>query len=358
MHNVLADPWSDQQLLRTVGNYAGTGADADQPESVRFLRGVAQLVIKRLRSTTEVSAAPAVFLLCPVEPENVDRTLLKSHPMLDNGLTPVEGRLWLVSHVVTAGKSIPLDFDEDCELFDLVNSTLKQGHVPAVIYDPRVDSAQIRYYSVGLQDADACEIIDIPTTERIDLGRILAVIDRVCEKQLITPDAQSQAGKLWQDSHRHWVASNAEVTVQLYLVTALFAAFPTCVVRFEQSQVTGRLDVEIEEPDHARPGHIIRHAVLELKVLRSFGSTGTPVSSSDVLAWLIKGVDQAYAYREEKGALQSALCCFDMRRLTSDVLALTEVAEKSLSLEVLVRSWPLFASAEAYRSFLAQGSVK
>src|SRR5438552_4043216 len=109
-----AGPWSDQLLLQTINNYAGTGADAGQPEGIRFLRGVAHLVKKRLKSTTQESAtqvtsAPAVFLLCPAEPQTVDKAALKFHPMLDNGLTPVEGKLWLVGPVVASGQCMALE---------------------------------------------------------------------------------------------------------------------------------------------------------------------------------------------------------------------------------------------------------
>ena len=352
MPSASPDPWSDQQLLQTATNYAGAGADADQPPTVRFLRGVANLVRKRLRRGTEDVVAPAVFLLCPADPQTIDREVLKPEKMLDNGLTPVEGKLWLVGPVVLSGRWMPLGTFEGNALFELVISGLKQGDVPAVIYDPRDDPNQIRYYPTGLQDADVCEIIDIPTVS-MDIQRILAVVDRVCKKQLITPDAQSQVGKLWEKPRRHWVAEKAELTIQLYLVTALFAALPTCVVRSEQAQATGRLDIEIEESDYARPGHVIRHAVLELKVLRSFGSTGIPVTSTEVQGWIDKGVDQAYSYREERRALQSALCCFDMRKSHADVSGFAEVAEKANRLAVTIRRWCLFASAEAYRAFLS-----
>jgi hypothetical protein len=249
---------------------------------------------------------------------------------------------------------MPLDTREDSALFEFVVKDLRQGDVPAVIYDPRADPMQIRYYPTGLQNADICDIIDISMTSPIGIRYILDVVDRVCEKQLATPDGQSQTGKLWEDPSRHWVARNAEHIIQMYLVTALFAAFPSCVVRSEQSQVTGRLDIEIEEPDPSRPAHVIRHAILELKVLRSFGSTGRVVTVTEVQEWVSKGIDQAYSYRIDRRSLQSSLCCFDMRKSHADISAFDEVADKANRLDVAVRRWCLYASAEEYRAFLAQ----
>jgi hypothetical protein len=346
----LPDPWSDERLLQTVANYGGVGDDANQSDDVRFLRGVARLVKKRLRTVTEPAQTPAVFLLCPTEPLTVDRERLESYPMLDNGLTPVEGRLWLVSPVVTRGKCLPLDVLDDSGLFEIVVSKLEQGAVPAVIYDPRTDPAQIRYYYEGMQDPDKCKVIDIPVAV-VDLQQVLDVVDRVYETRLVTPNAQSQVAKLWEDTDRYWVAKDAELTIQMYLETAFSVAFPTCTVRSEQSQVTGRLDIEIEESDSERPGYVIRHALLELKVLRSFGSTGAAVTNEQVRTWIDEGVDQAFSYRDERGTLQSALCCFDMRKSHTGIECFKEVAEKAKSLRVTIRVWNLFSSAKAYRAF-------
>jgi hypothetical protein len=349
---MLPEPWSDEQLLRTAGNYGGVGDDSDQPDTVRFLRGVARLVKKRLRSAAKPAQAPAVFLLCPTEPQTVDKDILKSYPMLDNGLTPVEGRLWLVGPVVVSGKCMPLDVVEDSELFEIVVGQLKQGDVPAVIYDPRTDPAQIRYYCAGLQDADTCKVLDVPM-ELVDLQHILAVVDQVHETVLVTPDAQSQVAKLWQNARLYRPVQNAELTIQGYLQTAFCVAFPTCTVRREQPQVTGRLDIEIEEKDSERPGYVIKHAVLELKVLRSFGSTGTAYTEDETRTWMDEGIDQAYAYREERGSLQSALCCFDMRKSHAEVSGFEELVERAARLNVTIRVWCLFPSAKAYRAFLS-----
>jgi len=350
--NEPTDPWSDELLRQTANNYPGVGADAGQPDSVRFLRGVARLVKKRLKLEAAVAGTPSVFLLCPAAPQTIDKELLTSYPMLDNGQTPVEGKLWIVGNpVVTAGRCMALGTLEDGELFELIVSSFEQGDVPAVIYDPRPAPAQIRYYPSGLRNEDDCEVFDIPTTERVALQDILEVVNHVCERQLVTPDGQSEMGKLWADPSHHLVASKAEQTIQMYLVSALNGAFPTCEIRFEQPDATGRLDIEVEESDYS--GGFIRHAILELKVLRSYGSNGGHYSADYVRNWVAKGVDQAYSYRVKLRAAQSALCCFDMRTSHSDTSAFEEIAEKASALDVVIRWWGLFASSEAYRSYLS-----
>src|SRR5687767_3721207 len=91
-------------------------------------------------------------------------------------------------------------------------------------------------------------------------------------------------------------------------------AFPTCTIRHEETGTSGRLDLEIEETDEASLGTVVRYAVLEPKVLRSFRSGGSTYSDQKNLDWIEDGVGQAASYRAERKALAAALCCFDMRK--------------------------------------------
>lgn len=342
--------WSDDQLLDTATRYGGAGDDANQPEDVRFLRGVAKVVKRRLK-TDDLTDQPAVFLLNPTVPDDLD-VAFDLFPMLDNGRTSITGRLWFVSPVVISGQCTPLDCQSDAAMFQIVVETYALGDVPAVIYDPRVSPPEVRYYPDGLGQPNTCHVTRVISGD-IDLPAVLEVVERVYLRQLITPDAQSQRGKLWKNRSLHWVSENAELTIQMYLETAFNQAFPTCTIRSEQPQVSGRLDIEIEEADFEQPGHFIRHALLELKVLRSFGSTGNAVSARQVGKWIDEGVDQAFAYRVDRGTLHSALCCFDMRREYSGTECFEKIKRKAEKLDVGLSVWHLFGSAKAYRAHLA-----
>ena len=352
MPSPTADTWSDQQLLATFASYAGTGDDADQPEPVRFLRGVARLVKKRISIDTGQALLPAVFLLSPSPPVNTDTAPWQSHPMLDNGLTSVVGQLWFVSPVVASGFSMPLEFNDDAQMFNFVVDQIDHGEVPAVIYDPRTKPAQIRFYPDGLSKADNCQTVNVPA-EFIALTEVFEAIDEVHKVDFITPDAQMSPGKLWENADRYWPMANAELRIQMQLKTGLCLRFPTCTIRYEQPDVTGRLDIEIEGRDPERPGWFIRYAVLELKVLRSYGSTGSAYSDAENSEWVKKGVEQAYAYRQARGALASALCCFDMRKSHEDIQDYPQIAEEALKLGVTIKFWCLYSSSQAYRAYLA-----
>ena len=354
--SLTGDAWRDAELLNTIAESGGAGDDASQAHEVRFLRGVAKLVKRRLNMHDGDDNAPAVFFLQPTLPPNTSTLALDFHPMLDNGETLDGGRAWFVGPVVLSGRSAHLPWESDEVVFALVVDQLSLGDVPAVIFDPRPDVPEVRFYRKGLGEPDSCDVVSIEFGA-VHLDAVLDVVDRVHRRQLVAPDAQSQMGKLWQNKAKHRVAAKAELIIQMYLETALNAAFPTCTIRSEQPQVSGRLDIEIEEPDENNRAKIIRHALLELKVLRSFGSTGESVSVTEVLSWITEGIEQAHSYRVDRGTAASALCCFDMRKKLSGTVCFESVRDRAGELEVTLRVWHLFASAKAYRKFASAESA-
>jgi len=91
-----------------------------------------------------------------------------------------------------------------------------------------------------------------------------------------------------------------------------------------------------------------------LKVLRSFGSTGSTYSESETLTWVEDGLKQAVAYRDERGVLSAALCCFDMRCDVTGDACFAHVASDAIKLNVLLRCYHLFATSKDYRDFLVK----
>jgi hypothetical protein len=209
----------------------------------------------------------------------------------------------------------------------------------------------VRFYQDGLSNPETVDVVSILGTE-VSLTRIFAAIDRIYETCLATPDAQGRAGKLWKDQERWWPSSQAEDIVQLNLRAGLTGAFPTCTVRHEQTSTPGRLDIEIEESDPFDGDRIIRHAVLELKVLRRFSEGGSRVSDNETREWVASGLLQAASYRDNRRALSAALCCFDMREAHSGAECFDHIRERAKQLGVTLRSWLIFNSAGLYREYL------
>src|SRR4051812_16930658 len=81
-------PWSDADLLATLRNSGGIGADTGLPDHVRFLANVAKLIRRRLAQPTQNTdpEVPAIFVFRPTPP-SVQGYVSTRVPMLDNGLT-------------------------------------------------------------------------------------------------------------------------------------------------------------------------------------------------------------------------------------------------------------------------------
>jgi hypothetical protein len=339
--------WTGTNLRNTALQNVGLGSDADLPVALRFKAGVAKLLKRRIAVAAETQRL-AVFLLQPIARSHKSELAPKTVPMLDNGRTSVAGRLWFVNEAVVSGKYIELEDMEDDVLFDTIINTLHLGTVPAIIFDPRTRVPSVRYYERGLVAMNDVEILQVSVSE-ITLSRILDVVQKIHNTCLITPEAQGVT-KIWKNATKWWPESDAELRIQGQLRPGLVGAFPTCTVRQEQTSIPGRLDLEIEEKDVEDPSKCTRWAVLELKVLRSYGSTGDSVSAKETQEWIEKGVRQAASYRAEREARASALCCFDMRKAHAECFG--HVQDLAANLKVELRVYLLFNTSEQYRIYI------
>jgi len=336
--------WDDESLLETGQRFRGDGTDAGLPKEVRFRTNVARLIRRRMANVDDYGV-PSIFFLSPGGPP--DPTSAISVPMLDNGITNVESYLWFVGPVAAKGWGIAIDEWNDQAVFDQAKA-LGVGDVPAILYETRTTPPEARYFPIGLAEEDTREVLRLDSTS-VTLSEILDAVNLMYERSLKTPDAQHPQAKLWVNMSKHWPHQHAEARISLSLREGLTGAFPACTVREEQSQPSGRLDLELEEPLLEDPSQVIRHAILELKVLRSFGSTGLQYSESDNKSWIVDGVKQAASYRNDRSARASALCCFDMRSSYSGNKCFASVRKLALSNQVTLRVWHIFASSKALR---------
>ena len=345
--------WNVEDLALTAQSFAGRGSDDRLPPEIRFLSNVAKLIQERKAIDSERSDPnlPAVFLLALTRPKVVLETAVRV-PMLDNGLHPLNGGIWLVAAVVNSGYKLDVKYEDDDSLFRFVTDSLNLGDVPAVIYEPRVASDKIRYYPFGLQEPDKCEVRPAKGEEVTD-EEIFSVVEGIYHQCLKTPDAQSHAGKLWKRADRFWPSSNAEAVVQLNLKAGLVGRFFACNIREEQRIPEGRTDLEIEEKDPHNRGVIIRHALIELKVLRSFHEGGSVFPPSETLDWIKSGVLQAHEYGTNKDAKLATLCCFDMRKTDEKESCFDHVREIARKKQVVLKKWYIYSSSERYRQAMA-----
>ncbi|ACH84332.1 conserved hypothetical protein [Acidithiobacillus ferrooxidans ATCC 53993] len=138
----------------------------------------------------------------------------------------------------------------------------------------------------------------------------------------------------------------------------LVGRFLWCMIRQEQAVKLGRTDIEIVDDRTEPPGTIYHHALLELKILRSFGSTGTPVTQEVLERHILDGVNQAHSYGDTHNSLLRMLCCFDMRKADiGDSVTFAHVSNLAKDLNVSLRRWYLYHSSKALREANADAKV-
>jgi hypothetical protein len=341
--------FTDEALQQTAEQAIGAGADANLPATVRFRRSAVWLIRERLKQLAgDVEADPAVFLLSPA-PQRPDGQQAELVPMLSNGLTELGRRVWFVGPMCNSGHCHDLEVWDDREAFRLVVDELRLGDAVAVVFDPRSDPFQVRYYPNGLGEHDTCQLIQT-SVGYLSIDDVLAKITEIHQDSLVTPTALGSGRRIWARSRTHYVTDNAEAVIQGCLQSSLQRAYPSCTVRPEQPQVSGRVDLEIEEPEPDDRSRVTRHALLELKVLRSFSSGGTPKAKARTKTEISDGLTQARVYRDEKGTRAAALCCFDMRAPPDTDACFEGLRTKAREWKVTLAAWPLYASSSDYRA--------
>ena len=343
--------WANGDFETTVSKFSGIGAEAGIPDENRFVAGVVQLLLRRRVESAESSETDssdiAIFVLKPSPPESIPN--LPRVPMLDNGRTKVVGRLWFTSAAVISAYSVELPEDHsDDGRFSFVTDELELGSLPTLLFDPRPISPQLRWYPAGLSQPDKVELK--PLDGDVSPEAVFEAIEELFQECFITPTSMPQGMNLWHEAAKNRPKQEAETLIQSHLKAGLVLRFPYCKVRHEVRQQAGRTDIEIEQVNAKDRSIVTRHAIIELKVLRSFGSSGNSVPETQAEKHIEEGVRQALAYRHNKNARWSALCCFDMRRDdVGDSTCFAQVKGFADSKEVLLRRWFLYASSSAYR---------
>jgi hypothetical protein len=345
--------FADAELLVTVVENLGAGIDDKLPPVGRFLLNVTRAVRRRLHSAPGTDTSPAFFFFLAGSLAPPEAT--RFEPLLHTGARPMASQLWFVGEVATNARGVAIDPWDDADAHNFATQTLGVGDWPAVVFDPRPASAAVWFYPLGLANGDATEIpLDVSS---LRLADIVAKVTEVHRRFLATPGAHPSGSKLWAKASAYWPVENAEKRVQSTLLVGLQMAFPTCDVREEREGVTGRIDLEIHAPLHGADGHKAPAALLELKVLRSFRSTGSTVSAQDTSQAIREGVIQAASYRDERGFPEAALCCFDMRSPPDEKGCFSHVRHLASRRKILLKSWPIFNRAKLYRDYLNAPSI-
>lgn len=346
---------ADRQLLAVAPR--SMYGDVDQlPESVRFQVYVSRLVQLRERQTdAEAAGAAAFVLVTPTQQQALKAEGRKLDRTVHSGQVRLAGRVHFMTY--RAQSSVYEEHTGDANaVYDRI-AELQCDKLPTLVYLPSDGESTLSYYPQGTYTDDGMVKVELsagPVTE----AEILIAIDAVYRNQLCTPDNCSP-NKVWQDASKCRPVKEAERTVQQFVQSGLAARFHWCTILAEQPGKLGRTDLEVVDDRNGEPGTITHHALIEMKVLRSFGSTGNEYAAASNDDAIVKGLNQANSYGTAKNSLLRMLCCFDMRsKDVGDVATFSHVHADAQTLGVGLRRWYLYRSSDDMREALAKRQLQ
>lgn len=342
--------WADDRAELASAPIDGVGLYADQPEILEFQTLTLQLLARAAQRAVppNTTGGPAYFVLANAELFAGVRALsgVANVPLLrSDDSIEYFGRLWFVPRNIGHGYALAIAGSSPAQVFAQIEA-LGGGSRPVVVVHPD-HPTEATAFPHGVSIPEHCEIFDLNATA-VSLAAIENALNGLYNV-IRTPD-QSQARPLWLEPDKWWPVKLAEKAVQHEVTRALGGAFWWLDVRSEQPSSVGRTDVELIQFKGLPVGQNVRHALVELKVLRTFTSTGRDVTPKFTHRHISQGVRQAAVYGAEANAGIRMLCCYDMRQ---DDLGTVEVyknyQQQADDRQVVLRRYFLYQSSEALR---------
>lgn len=343
---MVEDIWADdsiQETLRAIGLNAGV--EADLPDEARFVRRIRELVLRASDRHGPLSSACLFLMSAAADNPHKDPSTLRRR--LHTGEHDPSGSVWLMGAAAKSGHHVAADQPDSEGLMALACDELSLGGVPAVLYEPY--EKLLAWYPNGTDEPDLVFEGPLVLTQPPSLDQLIAIVTQIHQYRLLTSFHQNRDTTLWSDGDKHWVHEAAERRVQDALTAGISGA---CADPFfvdeELTGKTGRYDIGVRE--RLGPGSTRLHTILELKVTRSFGKGGGAYTATQNNETVMSGVEQVYSYAAEHGASGKACLVFDLRKREQQ--SAFDAAGKANELDVRLRSWECYPSAEHYRDFV------
>jgi hypothetical protein len=303
---------SVDQLSGIAEQFFGAEPDLDAPAITIAIQALAKVIGLRVQNpaATNDEKRVAVFLISD-RPRDLAKTLGAKHePIIDDGSRSLAGKLWISPTTFISGYSVDFQSGEISEAFQQVMD-LNLGAMAACVYNPAGTDREIRFYPNGLNDET--RVIKFAVSDAaFDFDTLDQVLNTFHLQNFITPDATLDILDPWKKASKYYPRENAEAFFQAWLKTALSVVFwRSIVVKFEVSGTEGRCDLLMMS--RQGEGWLCR-AVLELKVLKSYSSSGSSISQTVSEQAIKDGVLQVVAYKTQNASKLGVLCCYDMRK--------------------------------------------
>ena len=315
---------------------------AERP--LRFSQAVRALVEERAQQgwPGEGDADVAVFVLVDY-PRDAGQTH-GGTPFADPAAqgTPLLGHLFFSSPDATHGQFVPLPSAPNAFPEWLDDHGFRDCPVIAVYRRTKLLVTRL----LGIHDfAQHDPIRD--QKPAATLQQLMEALHHYHRDYVVTP-VRSPDG-LWKPgaAHVYIPGPRPERAIQTQLQTVLRSWFQD-VVRVEPEDTTniGRIDVRLLTP--APDGRLAYWTILELKVVKSFTHSESGVSNADNVSAIVKGIEQAAAFRDNRGAEHGMLEVYDLRKDKSDDLTTRQAVTATLGNFAPppdMHVWPVYGSA-------------
>ena len=337
----------DDQELATVTGLMTEVPDGRASRADRFAQAVRTLVEKRAQKgwPKEGAADMAVFVL--VDYPRKEGQAHGGTPFADPVAqgTPLLGRLFFASADASHGHFIAVPTDEGAVLDWLEQNELVDRPIVTVYRDAKEMVTRRK----GIRDSARSDAIR-DKEPSATAQELLEALDLYHRSEVVTPTDCPDG--VWNCARRYIPGPEPEKSIQKALRLSLNSWFRGVVrAGTEDTTKIGRIDVRLLKKEAS--GGLAYWIILELKVIKSYTSTGTSVGDSANVEAIVKGVKQAGAYRANRDAVEGMLEVYDLRQDKAKDLTTRQevtVAAAKYSPRPRINVWPMYGSAEDARN--------
>jgi hypothetical protein len=352
--NLLSDYGSadKSEIIEAVRQGFGVLADASLRPLDQLCDGVIKIAKARLAdphtAPMETSGKNfAVFLLSTELRRDRDRFHASRVPNLPSGTQQLSGGIWLTSPTLNGAARVELTANTLGEAFTEIEG-LSLGAYPAIAVE--FDSRKMAVYGRGVEDEEHVIRVDMAEDDLLEIP-LLPLLEMFAEQFVVTPNCQNSQIKTWNDGGKYHPIQAAEKNIQELLYLFLNARLAeTHKIDAEFTLRSGRVDLVIRRKIGEGSWKVM--AAIELKVARSYSSTGRPKGHSFLVKHIARGYKQVLEYRNELEAKEGWLLAYDMRvpsARSNDPFAAHRAICGTDRIELKLE--PLFGTADDYRDY-------
>lgn len=344
MSNVLPPGFDIEGLVSTYSTSAGAGLDSGLPNWLRFLSGIVKSLLTRRGLGLEDSArGPAIFFLSGPKDDYGPTT---RNTTFIQGQVEVNGSIWFMNEEARRGNGVPHQKTAE-ELLDLARSDPDLAGCPTVLFIPTAPESPIVFFQRGLAN-EAEMSVDYELMEAVSAPRhrVNEAISKLHADVLESPNGIYGSFSIWADPARHKPIERAERELQAQVRATLVNAIPSIHASEEEMNSTGRFDIGLVQINGNTRTY---HGLLELKVLRKGKNARTILE---------EGLQQAYSYGDDVGAMWTEVCAFDMRDVDPDSDPYRGLRSRASDLGVHLERWFLFPTAQHLRQYRVRSHLE